>query len=75
LFADPQFQHNNMVQELPDHEGKPMKLIGLPVHLTRTPGRIRSTPPALGQHTDAILQRLGYSADEVQRLHEKRVVL
>jgi crotonobetainyl-CoA:carnitine CoA-transferase CaiB-like acyl-CoA transferase len=75
LFADPQFQHNNMVQELPDHEGKPMKLIGLPVHLTRTPGRIRSTPPALGQHTDTILQRLGYSTDEVQCLHEKRVVL
>ena len=75
LFADPQFQHNNMVQELPDHEGKPMKLIGLPVHLTRTPGHIRSTPPALGQHTDTILQRLGYSADEVQRLHEQGVVL
>ena len=75
LFADPQFQHNQMVQELPDHEGKPMKLIGIPVHLTRTPGHIRSTPPALGQHTDAILQRLGYSADEVQRLREQRVVL
>ena len=75
LFADPQFQHNQMVQELPDHEGKPMKLIGLPIRLTRTPGRIHSTPPALGQHTEAILQCLGYTADEAQRLREKRIVL
>jgi formyl-CoA transferase/CoA:oxalate CoA-transferase len=75
LFADPQFQHNAMVHELPDHEGKPMKLIGIPIRMTRTPGRIHSTPPALGQHTEAILQRLGYSADAIQRLREKQVVL
>lgn len=75
LFADPQFQHNDLVYELQDHDGKPMKLIRPPIRMTQTPARIRSTPPALGYHTDTILQRLGYEADAIQRLHEKRVVL
>jgi crotonobetainyl-CoA:carnitine CoA-transferase CaiB-like acyl-CoA transferase len=74
LFADPQFQHNGMVRELLDHRGEPMRLVGIPIHMTKTPGDIRSAPPALGQHTEAILQRLGYTADEMQRLRQKGVV-
>lgn len=75
LFNDPQFRHNVMVRELPDPEGQPMKLIAPPIRLTRTPGGIRSTPPALGQHAEAILQQLGYTADEVRSMRDKRVVL
>jgi hypothetical protein len=43
-----------------------MQLIGLPVHLTKTPEYIRSTPPALGQHTDTILQRFCISFPSFQ---------
>ncbi len=75
LFADAHFQQRGVVQELPDHQGKPMKLIGSPLRLSRTPGHIRSTPPALGQHTEAILQRLGYTLADVQRLRQQGVIL
>jgi crotonobetainyl-CoA:carnitine CoA-transferase CaiB-like acyl-CoA transferase len=74
LFADPQFQHNNMVCELPDHNGQPMKLVGLPIRMHQTPGQIHSTPPALGQHTEVILRRLGYTPEDIQRLRQQKVV-
>jgi crotonobetainyl-CoA:carnitine CoA-transferase CaiB-like acyl-CoA transferase len=75
LFADPQFQHNQMATELTAPDGSPVKLISSPIRMAMTPGKLRSTPPALGQHTDTILQRLGYADGDIQQLREKQVVL
>ena len=42
---------------------------GVIANLTRTPGRIRSAGPLLGEHNDEILRdRLGYRAEEVAQL-------
>ncbi len=38
----------------------------------RTP--LRSPPPRVGEHTDDVLRRAGFDADEVRRLREKGVV-
>jgi len=46
----------------------------LPVSLSRTPGGIRSRPPALGEHTDEILRSVGYGAEEIRTLKEEKVV-
>jgi crotonobetainyl-CoA:carnitine CoA-transferase CaiB-like acyl-CoA transferase len=46
----------------------------LPVELTATPGGIRARPPLLGEHTDAILQRLGYSPAQIEEFRAARVV-
>jgi formyl-CoA transferase len=75
LFADPQFQHNQMATELTDPDGKPVKLISNPIRMAKTPGKLRNTPPTLGQHTDMVLQHLGYADDDIHRLREKQVVL
>jgi crotonobetainyl-CoA:carnitine CoA-transferase CaiB-like acyl-CoA transferase len=46
----------------------------LPVTLSRTPGAVRTHSPDAGEHTDQILKSLGYSAAEIERLKEKKVV-
>jgi len=45
---------------------EPVRLLGLPVKLSRTPGDPTRAPgPALGGDTDAVLAALGYSDEEV----------
>ena len=39
-----------------------------------TPTQLGLPPPAVGEHTDAVLADLGMSVDEVRRLHEAGVV-
>jgi alpha-methylacyl-CoA racemase len=39
-----------------------------------TPTKLGLPPPAVGQHTDAILADLGVTADQIRRLHETGVV-
>ena len=38
-----------------------VRLVGLPVHMSDAPLRIRYTPPQLGQHTDEIIDEFGLS--------------
>lgn len=50
-------------------EGVPdVRMAGLPIKLSRTPGQIRKTPPHLGEDTINILDRFGLSASEVEAL-------
>jgi alpha-methylacyl-CoA racemase len=59
-----------MVVEL-DQPGaaQPVRLLGVPVKLSRTPGDASRGPgPALGEHSEAILHEAGYSAQEIAEL-------
>jgi hypothetical protein len=38
----------------------------IPVQFSRSPGSIRLPPPALGEHTRAIRQELGYGETEIK---------
>jgi crotonobetainyl-CoA:carnitine CoA-transferase CaiB-like acyl-CoA transferase len=48
--------------------------LGIPVKLGETPGQIESTPPAFGEHTDRVLEELGYGQQEIQQLRQEGVV-
>lgn len=67
-FADPQLRHREMLQQV-DHpvEGT-IPQLGFPVKLSATPCTIRTPPPRLGEHTGAVLQRLGYSPEQIADL-------
>ena len=53
-----------------------MKVRGLPIGLSKTPGKVESLGPELGQHTEQILvDTLGYSWDEVVELKEQGAIL
>ena len=50
-------------------------MLGVPVKLSDTPGAVRTPPPTLGQHTDAVLAReLGLSADDINALRRDNVI-
>ncbi|HKA52735.1 MAG TPA: CoA transferase [Candidatus Binatia bacterium] len=74
LFDDPQVAVNDMVVTQDHPVAGPVRVIGIPVKLARTPGRIRTPAPLLGEHTEEILAGLGYSEGEIARLREARVV-
>ncbi|GAC1436254.1 MAG: hypothetical protein NVSMB51_07190 [Solirubrobacteraceae bacterium] len=53
----------------------PVRTLGLPVKLSRTPGDpVRLPGPALGEHTRAALAEAGFTAEEVQELLGSGVV-
>jgi crotonobetainyl-CoA:carnitine CoA-transferase CaiB-like acyl-CoA transferase len=48
---------------------RPVRLLGLPIKLSRTPGDPARAPgPALGEHTDEVLAQAGFDADEIAAL-------
>jgi crotonobetainyl-CoA:carnitine CoA-transferase CaiB-like acyl-CoA transferase len=58
----------NMVMDI-DHpvEGS-IKALGFPVKMSATPQEVRHPPPLLGQHTEAILEELGFDSKKIQIL-------
>ena len=74
VLEDPQIQAREMVQELIHPEYGPLRLLGIPVKLSDTPGSLDSAPPRFGEHNGAILSELGYSSDLVRTLTEQGVI-
>jgi crotonobetainyl-CoA:carnitine CoA-transferase CaiB-like acyl-CoA transferase len=75
LFADPQIDAREMIAMVEHATIGPLKALGVPVKLSETPGAIRTPPPTLGQHTDAILGHdLGLSAEAIADLRRQQVI-
>ena len=47
-----------------------LELVGQPVHLERTPSKMRSSAPEKGEHTSEVLAELGLDEAEIQRLSD-----
>jgi formyl-CoA transferase len=69
VFNHPHTQHRKMVVEAGDYRGT-----GLPVKLSRTPGSVHTPPKPFGADNRAVLGRLGYTPEEIERLIETGVV-
>ncbi len=74
VLTDPQTAAREMVVEVPHPRIPDLKLLGLPLKLSETPGDIRLPPPLMGQHTEAILTELGYSGTDLKTFRERKVI-
>jgi crotonobetainyl-CoA:carnitine CoA-transferase CaiB-like acyl-CoA transferase len=68
-LRDPHVRHRAMVVE---EQGR--LALGNPIKLSDTPPALRTPPPALGEHSEAVLGSLGYSRGDVAALRERGVV-
>jgi crotonobetainyl-CoA:carnitine CoA-transferase CaiB-like acyl-CoA transferase len=71
---DPQVIANEYVVEIDDSIHGKIKVPGIPVKLSKTPGKVEKLAPELGQHTEEVLMEvLGYTWDDLAKLREAGV--
>lgn len=75
VTQDPQVLENEMIITFNHPKAGPFRMVGIPVHLSKTPGQIKTAAPELGQHTEEILLELGYTWDDIIRLKDRKVIL
>jgi crotonobetainyl-CoA:carnitine CoA-transferase CaiB-like acyl-CoA transferase len=74
VFSDPQVEHLGIAQSVVKPSGEMLNVIGQPVTLSRTPSRIASPPPDIGEHTDEVLKEFGYGDGEITALRKANAV-
>ncbi|USG61778.1 CoA transferase [Sneathiella marina] len=65
----PHTRHRNMVVEKDGYSGT-----GVAVKMSRTPGSVKSVPPAFGAHGREILEELGFAKEEISDLIDSGIV-
>ncbi|PON18276.1 hypothetical protein C2W62_08765 [Candidatus Entotheonella serta] len=72
---NPQVLARDMIVNLEHPTAGPIRVTGLPLKLSDTPGEIHSPPPVLGQHTEEVLADwLKIGASDVETLRQEGVV-
>ena len=74
LFSAPQIIDRAMVVALDHPAAGLIQQLGVPIKLGDTPGAVRTPPPLLGEHTEAILKEIGKSIEEVEALKQSGAV-
>lgn len=74
LLAHPQVQSREMIQEVEHPTIGMLKMLGIPLKLSVTPGSIRKAPPLLSEDTNEVLTALGYSSENITDFKEKGII-
>ncbi len=75
VFADEQLLAREMVATVQHPTVGPLRVLGVPVKLSATPGGVRTPPPTLGEHTERVLRGdLGLDDEAIGRLRSARVI-
>jgi crotonobetainyl-CoA:carnitine CoA-transferase CaiB-like acyl-CoA transferase len=74
LFDDPHLNATGALAPLTLPDGRETKVPLLPLTLGAQRPGVRLQPPALGQHTEALLRELGYDEPAIASLRSKRIV-
>ncbi|MDF3881548.1 CaiB/BaiF CoA transferase family protein [Cupriavidus basilensis] len=75
IFADPHYAVRDMLVDVEQPgSAQRVKIAGVPIKLSDTPGAVRRRAPMLGEHTDEILLATGYSSEDIDRLRAEGAV-
>jgi crotonobetainyl-CoA:carnitine CoA-transferase CaiB-like acyl-CoA transferase len=74
VFADPQVQHLGVAAEANSAKLGRYKVLAQASRLSRTPSTIAAATPEPGEHTEEILDELGFDKSEIKGLRERGVV-
>jgi crotonobetainyl-CoA:carnitine CoA-transferase CaiB-like acyl-CoA transferase len=74
VLADPQLAAREMIAAVDHAAAGHLRVLGVPIKLSATPGAVRSAPPALGQHTAAVLREFGLDNDEIEDLRRLEAI-
>ncbi|MGF6276197.1 formyl-CoA transferase [Massilia sp. UYP11] len=73
IAADPSLRASGTIAEVEHKERGKYLTVGSPIKFSDMKVEIKGSP-LLGEHTDEVLESLGYSSNEIAALHEKQVV-
>jgi formyl-CoA transferase/CoA:oxalate CoA-transferase len=75
VVEHPQVQARDMIVENEHPVAGKVRVVGVPVKLSSTPGSVRTPAPLLGQHTDEVLRTyLSMPEAEIAALHQQGVL-
>jgi crotonobetainyl-CoA:carnitine CoA-transferase CaiB-like acyl-CoA transferase len=75
VVEHPQVKARGALVEVDHPRAGKVRMVGVPVRLSETPGSVRTPAPMLGQHTEEILEKLlGLGAEEIAALRAAGVI-
>ena len=74
VCAHPQLEANDMIYTTNHPARGEVKMLSIPVKLKKTPGYPQGPSPLLGQHTEEILLKLGYTSRDIADLEVEGVI-
>jgi crotonobetainyl-CoA:carnitine CoA-transferase CaiB-like acyl-CoA transferase len=74
VLSDPQVRHRGMVAEVEHPACGRIPVVGNPVKIFPAAGETFQPPPALGEHTEDVLRRAGYTAAEIESLRQEKII-
>lgn len=74
ILEDPQARVNGYITEMEHPVLGTTKIVGAPIQFNRQPTIPQGQAPELGSHTEAYLEELGYSWEQIAALREKQVI-
>jgi crotonobetainyl-CoA:carnitine CoA-transferase CaiB-like acyl-CoA transferase len=69
IVQDPQLLANEIIIPIDDGSAPPRYTVNSPVTIKEAPKVVPRVAPGLGEHTDQVLQELGFDADQIDGLH------
>lgn len=74
VFEEPQVRERQMLRQVPHPAGVDVPLVASPMRFDGEALPIRSAPPLLGEHSQSILEELGYTSTHIEALRAAEVI-